>query len=100
MFEPLDGPSIQDVLSVGTGAVVEAKIGVSALTDRKVVTIQPAGKIFVLFASDAVPTVSDVTTKGFEQYKDSIQTYEAGERQKLYLVSASGTINVKIAERA
>lgn len=101
MYSPLDGPSIHGVLSVGVGSVVEAKVGASPFEDRKVVSLQPAGKIFVYFANDGeTPSISDVQNKGFEHFKDSLQTYEAGQKQKLFLLSASGTINVRIAERA
>jgi hypothetical protein len=101
MFQPLDGPSIQGVLSVGTGAVVEAKVGASVFTDRKVITIQPEGKVYVLFASEgSTPSLADLSTKGFIQYKNAKDTYEVGEQQKVYLLSVAGTINVRIAERA
>jgi len=101
MLQPLDGPSLQGVLSVGTGAVVEAKVGASAYTDRQVITIQPSGKLYVFFADDgSPPSVSDVNTKGFIHFKDSKETYEAGAKQKIYLLSDSGTITVRVAERA
>lgn len=98
---PLDGPSIQDSISVGTGAVVEAKVGGSVYPDRKVITIQPSGKLYVLFVEEGTtPSISDVSTKGFLQFKNQKDTYEAGEKQKIYLLSFSGTVTVKIAERA
>lgn len=101
MLLPLDGPSIQGSISVGTGSVVEAKVGVSVLSDRKVITIQPVGKIYVLFADEGVvPSVGDMSTKGFLHFKNQKDTYEAGEKQKVYLLSFAGTIDVKIAERA
>jgi hypothetical protein len=101
VFNPLDGPSIQGVISVGVGAVVEAKVGASVFTDRKVITIQPVGKLYVLFADEGVvPSIADLSTKGFLHFKNQKDTYEAGEKQKVYLLSFSGTIDVKIAERA
>lgn len=100
MFDPLDGPSLQGSLSVGTGAIVEAKVGALPYSDRKVITIQPSGKIYVFFAEEnSVPSVSDVSTKGFLHFKNQKDTYEAGEKQKVYLLSVTGTVNVKIAER-
>lgn len=101
MFNPLDGPAIQGSISVGTGAVVEAKVGGSPFTDRKVITLQPTGKMYVLFADEGVvPSVSDLSTKGFLHFKNQKDTYEAGEKQKVYLLSFTGTIDVKIAERS
>jgi hypothetical protein len=101
MLLPLDGPSIQGSISVGIGVVVEAKVGASALADRKVITLQPVGKIYVLFAEEGItPSTSDLTTKGFIHFKNQKDSYEAGDKQKVYVLSASGTINVKIAERA
>jgi len=100
MFQPLDGPALQGVLSVGTGAVVEAKVGAFPFSERKVITIQPEGKIYVLFADDgSTPSVSDLSTKGFIHFKDAKETYEAGAGQKVYLLSFTGTVNVKLAER-
>lgn len=101
MFEALDGPSIQGVISVGTGVAVEAKVGGSVFTDRKVITVQPDNKIYVFFADDnSTPSTTDVSTKGFIHFKDAKETYEAGPRQKVYLLSALGTVNVRLAERA
>ena len=101
MFYPVDGPAKQGVLSVGTGAVVEAKVGASAFSDRKVVTLQPSGKLYVYFADDnETPTTTDVSTKGFYHAKNAMQSYEAGPGQKICLLSDTGTISVRIAERS
>jgi hypothetical protein len=101
MFSPLDGPSIQGSISVGNLAVVEAKVGLSVFSDRKIITIQPMGKIYVLFAEEGVvPSLADLTTKGFIHFKNQKDSYEAGDKQKVYLLSFAGTIDVKIAERA
>lgn len=101
MYIPLDGPSKQGVLSVGTALVVEAKIGASVYPDRQVITLQPSGKLYVYFAdAGETPSTTDVSTKGFIHYKDAKESYEAGERQKVFLLSDTGTISVRIAERA
>jgi hypothetical protein len=101
MFQPLDGPSKQSIISVGTGAVVEAKANSTVLTDRQVITIQPSGKLYVYFSDDGTtPSISTVSTNGFVHYKNAKETYEVGDRQKIFLLSVSGTINVIIAERA
>lgn len=101
MFDPLDGPAKQGSLSVGVGAVVVAKVGANSYPDRKVITLQPTGKVYVYFADDnETPSTTDVSTKGFTQYKNAKESYEVGEKQIIYLLSVSGTILVKIAERA
>ena len=87
---PLDGPSAQDVISVTTQ--VEAKVGASALGERKVVTIQPTdGKLYVSFVSGE---------DGFLCFKNGIYTFEASEQQPLYIKAFTGTVAVVIAERA
>jgi hypothetical protein len=100
MFEPLDGPSVHGTLTVGTGTVVEARVGAAPFTDRKVLTMQPSNRVYVFFGSGTIPSVSDVMNYGFVQFKDALHSYEVGERQSVYLLSVSGTITVRIAERA
>jgi uncharacterized protein YpmB len=101
-FLPLDGPAQQLVVSVSTAAITEAKAGVSALEERKVVTIQPLnGKVYVYFAQEGVtPSAATVIANGFIQYKNQKETYEASNSQLIYLVAVSATTNVSIAERA
>lgn len=101
MFLPLDGPSTQAKLtSVGTSTPVEAKAGVSPLTDRQVVTMQPSGNMKVYFGDGTVPSAATVLANGFDHFKNTKETYEAGEKQKIYVLAASGTIDVIVAERA
>lgn len=102
MFTPLDGPATQGTLSVTTSTVQEAKTGGSRLTDRQVVTIQSDKDLYVYFGDNTVaaPSSATVQNDGFRQYKDSIQSYEAGDKQPIYILSASGTASVKISERA
>lgn len=102
MFEPLDGPSGQLKVSVTAVTVVEAKIGVSRYTDRKVVTLQADKDIYVYFGDTGlgVPNAATVSGNGLILYKNSKESYEAGEKQPLYILSVSGTANVTIVERA
>ena len=102
MLQPLDGPSIQGVLSsVGTTTPVLVKVGSSAFEERKVVTMQGDGKFYVYFANDSeTPTASDLSTKGFTQFKDQIASWEAGELQNIYVLAISGTVNIRLSERA
>jgi hypothetical protein len=101
MLQPLDGPSLQGSLSVTASTVVELKVGANPYSERKVITVQPSGKIYVFFGEDnTIPTVLDLQTKGFTHFKDAMQTYEATSTQKVYVLSVAGTVSVKLAERA
>lgn len=102
MLLPLDGPSVQDTVSVTTATVVEAKIGASALSERKVVTLQPrTSKLYVYFGAEGVtPNAATVAADGFIVFKNAIQSFEASESQKIFLLSVSVTNTVVIAERA
>lgn len=99
---PLDGPATQDTISVNSSTVQEAKVGGSAFEDRKVVTLQPVdGKIYVYFGDGvSTPSSATVIADGFIQYKNEKCSYEATHRQAIFILSVSGTVNVKIAERA
>lgn len=102
MFEPLDGPSKQLKVTVTTSVVVEVRVGASALEDRKVITLQPLdGDIKVYFGDGIdVPSAATVAANGMDHYKKAKETYEAGDKQKVYIVAASGTVNTVIVERA
>ena len=101
-FYPLDGPSKQFALSVGSSTPVEVKAGATAWTARKVVTLQPLdGDIYVYFADQGeTPNASTISTKGFLHYKYQKDTYEASDTQAIWLVSTSGNVDVRGAERA
>jgi hypothetical protein len=102
MFKPLDGPSIQSTLaSVGTVTVVEVKVGSSSLAERQAVTLQGDGKFYVYFGDGSTtPSAATVTSDGILVFKDQVMTFEAGEKQQLFVLSQSGTVNIKIVERA
>ena len=101
MFQPLDGPSAQTKLTaVGTAVPVEVKVGASALTDRAVITLQPTGKMKVYFSDGTIPSAATVLANGLDHFKDAKETYEAGEQQKVYVLAATGTIDVIVVERA
>ena len=100
MFQPLDGPSAQTKLSVGTITAVEVKVGAAALSERAVITMQPDGNMKVYFSDGTVPSAATVLANGLDHYKNLKETYEVGENQKVYILSSSGTINVVIVERS
>lgn len=101
MFQSLDGPSAQTkVIGVGTITPIEVKSGVSALTDRQVITLQPSGNMKVYFSDGTTPSAATVLANGLDHYKNAKESYEAGEKQKVFILAASGTIDVVIVERA
>lgn len=102
MFQPLDGPSAQVKISgVDTITPIIVKVGVNALSERAVITLQPTGKMKVYFGDGAnTPSAATVLADGLDHFKDAKETYEAGERQVVYILAATGTIDVIVVERA
>ena len=103
MLQPLDGPSTQGTLSsVGTVTVVEAIVGGSAFPERKVVTLQGVGRFYVYFGDLTVgaPSAATVSSDGFLVFKNAQVTYEATNQQPIYVLAVTGTVDIKIAERA
>ena len=103
MLQPLDGPSKQGLLSsVGITTVVEVKVGVEPFDERKVITMQSIdGKFYVYFADQGVvPNAATVIANGFIQVKNAKESYEASYTQKVYVLAVTGTVNIRIAERA
>ena len=101
MFQALDGPSAQTkLLSVGTVTPIEVKVGATALSDRAVITMQPSGNMKVYFSDGTVPSAATVLANGLDHIKKAKETYEAGEKQRVFILAASGTIDVIIVERA
>jgi hypothetical protein len=101
MLLPLDGPSKSFVIAVTDAAVSEVKAGASVFEERKVITLQGDGKFYVYFADEGeTPTTTDVSTKGFIQYKNAKESYEAAGSQAVYILADTGTVNVRGTERA
>ena len=87
----LNGPALPGVLSVSTA--VEVKVGASRQDDRRVVTIQPTdGDIYWGFDN----TVS--TTTGFLIRKWQLIQLEASDLLPIWVIAATGTVDVRIAE--
>jgi len=102
MLLPLDGPAKQDVIAVDNVTVVEVKVDVSTMEDRKVISIQSDGKLRVYFGDGVnTPNAALLLSDGFKQPKDVLRSYEAGGSQQVFILSDTGaSINVTIVERA
>lgn len=102
MIQPLDGPASQATLSsVGTVTVVEAKAGGSALVERKVVTLQGDGKFYAYFGDGSTtPSAATVAADGLTVFKDQVMSFEASHQQPLFVLAFTGTVNIKVVERA
>lgn len=103
MLQPLDGPSAQATISVTDSVVQEIKVSSSALENRKVVTIQPIdGRVYVYFGDDtaSAPSATTVSDDGLLVFRFAKESFEAGDQQPVYVLAESGTVSVKIVERA
>lgn len=93
-FDPLDGPAVHGTLSVTTSPS-EVKVGASVLSERKVITIQPTDGVVYFGYSNTV-----TSSTGTKIFKGQVYPLEAGEALPVWVVSASGTVNVRITEVA
>lgn len=101
MLQPLDGPSKQYTLSPGTATPLEVQDGGAPFEGRKVVTLQGDGRFYVYFADEGeTPNASTVSTNGFLHFRNAKETYEATDKQAIFILAVTGTVDVKIAERA
>lgn len=102
MSQLLDGPSKQIKISnIGVVTPIEAKVDTLPLSERQVITMQPDGNMKVYFAEgDSTPSAATILANGLDHYKNTKESYEAGEKQKIFILAATGTINVVIVERA
>jgi len=108
MLQPLDGPSKHGKLSGVTDSTpVEVKVGANPYEERKTITMQSTkkdtnyGDFYVFFAEDnSTPSAATVSENGFLHSKNSLQSYEAGEKQYVWVISVSGPIDIRIAERS
>jgi hypothetical protein len=101
MLQPLDGPSKQFSVNVDTITVVELKKDALPLDERKVVTVQAEGKVYIYFGDDdVVPSAATVAADGFIHFKNAKESYEASASQSIYVIADSGTVKVRAVERA
>ncbi len=87
----VDGPGSTSAITVGT-SVVEAKIGASALEERKVLIIQPLGGDIYWSYNSGVTTAT-----GHLLYDGTLVYIQTGPDLPVYLIAASNT-NVRISE--
>jgi len=93
MYLPLDGPALNEALSVSSA--VEVKAGASKLDERKVITIQPIdGDIWFGFSS------SDLSTKGSLIKQGQYFLLACSAQPAAYVHADSGTVDVRISEIA
>lgn len=91
MLYPLDGPSLQASVTITT-TPIEVKVGASAYSERKVITIQPVNGTVRLTFESGKP--------GFYLLQGGLYSYEASESQAVYVYTDSGSVTAIIAERA
>lgn len=91
--EALSVGGVYGFLSVSTSAV-EAKVGASALTDRKILTVMPTdGSIFWGY-SNAVTALT-----GTEIFRNQLATFAVRTGVAIWLIAA-GSRNVRVTEGA
>lgn len=92
MYLPVDGPIVYGAVSVSTSAT-ELKVGGSALSERKVLLLQPTDGLIYLGTDNSVTTSS-----GIKVFKDQLIPLEVGEQVTVYAIVTSGTVDVRIWE--
>jgi hypothetical protein len=95
MLQSLNGPAEYGALSVGSVTPIEVKVQATYLDDRKLITIQPLNGDVYYGYTNAV-TIS-TGTKIFSQQFFPLET---GFDLKIWLISVSGTVDVRITEVA
>jgi hypothetical protein len=91
-YQPLNGPALYGNISVTT-TPVEVKVGGSRFSDRAAITIQPIdGNIYIGY-DNAVST-----TTGTLIYKGQVFILECGPLFEVWIRSATGTVDTRIAE--
>ena len=101
MLQPLDGPAKQFSITVDTVTVQELKSGATPLEERKVVTVQAEGKVYIYFGDESgTPSAATVAADGFIHFKNGKESYEASDTQKLYALAVAGSVKIRAADRA
>ncbi len=88
-----DGPGAGPTSISVTTTAVEAKVGGSAQEERKVVALQPLdGDVFWGYDSGVT------SSSGHKLYKDVYAEIQAATTLPIFLVAASGTVDVRVSE--
>ena len=92
MLQPLDGPALHGTMSVTTSPS-EVKVNALALEERKMISVSPTdGKIWYGYDN----TVTSAT--GTRVTKHQTLFLEAAATLPVWIVSDSGTVDVRITE--
>ena len=92
MLRPLDGPGVYGNISVTT-TPIEVKVGSTALDERSVITIQPIdGNVYYGYDNSVSSTTGTLIFEG------QFFPLEASDQLPVWLVSETGTVDVRITE--
>lgn len=92
-YDQINGPSYYGAISVSTTPTL-LKVGASVYSERIEVSFQPLdGDIYYGFDS------SVSYTTGTKVFRYQLITLESGPLETIYLVTESGTVDVRITER-
>jgi len=86
---------VNAAISVTTSAI-EAKVGGSALANRKNLTIHNNGTGTIYWGYSSGVT----TTNGTPVFKDQFVSWDVGASTSVFLIAISGTQNVRVTENA
>jgi len=99
----IESPELADVISDGyvsgtisvTTSEIEAKVGVSPLTGREILTIYNGGNKTIFYG----PTGVTIMT-GIPIFKDQVVSLPIGQSLSIFLITYSGTQTARIQEFA
>ena len=89
VVDRLNNGGEDSVINVTAGTPVEIKVGASPRTERKLVLVQPDGKILFGFSN---------TTQSFRVFKNQIIRISLGPNTSFWIDAVSGTVPVSIGE--
>jgi len=92
---PLDGPAVENEISIDAITPTQIKVGASNFEERKVITFQAqTGKVRYGFTNGIT------ASSGFTAAKGQIVTLEASDSQDVFIIAESGAVTIYFAERA
>lgn len=86
---------VNGAITVSTSAI-EAKVGGSALSNRKNITVHNNGSSTIYWGYSNGVTISN----GTPVFKDQFVSWDVGPSTSIYLIAASGSHNVRVTENA